>query len=229
MMIVFNNELKFKGKQLETSHALLRKHHEQTKELELSLLIDSQRMKRRHLDKQHEAETSNQLHYNQRVIDETMKRHALQSKQQPKELKTKELQIRKQYRQAVKTQLRQSKLLQAQVLSSTPKEEHREMIVKLKEEQKRKLATLAGQYESTIESLLRDLTVKLESWQEDELKALKEKLEKEMDMLKDFQNRQKNCLKENCKREEQKLAERTSIRKAVIEKKVCYAYFLKIC
>ncbi|KAL4003304.1 Protein kinase domain family protein [Acanthocheilonema viteae] len=214
------DELKFKGKQLETSHALLRKHHEQTKELELSLLIESQRMKRRHLEKQHEAETSNQLQYNQRVTDETMKRHALQSKQQPKELKAKELQIRKQYRQAVKTQLRQSKLLQAQVLSSTPKEEHREMIVKLKEEQKRKLATLAGQYESTIESLLRDLTVKLESWQEDELKALKEKLEKEMDMLKDFQNRQKSCLEENCKREEQKLAERTSIRKAVIEKKM---------
>ncbi|MCP9258326.1 Serine/threonine-protein kinase TAO1 [Dirofilaria immitis] len=191
------DELKFKGKQLETSHNLLRKHHEQTKELELSLLIESQRMKRRHLDKQHEAETSNQLQYNQRVTDETMKRHALQSKQQPKELKTKELQIRKQYRQAVKTQLRQSKLLQAQVLNSTPKEEHRDMIIKLKEEQKRKLATLAGQYESTIESLLRDLTVKLESWQEDELKVLKEKLEKEMDMLKDFQNRQKNCLEEN--------------------------------
>lgn len=214
------DELKFKGKQLETSHALLRKHHEQTKQLELSLLIESQRMKRRHLEKQHEAETSNQLQYNQRVTDETMKRHALQSKQQPKELKAKELQIRKQYRQAVKTQLRQSKLLQAQVLSCTPKEEHREMIVKLKEEQKRKLATLAGQYESTIESLLRDLTVKLESWQEDELKALKEKLEKEMDMLKDFQSRQKSCLEENCKREEQKLAERTSIRKAVIEKKM---------
>lgn len=79
--------MKFKGKQLETSHALLRKHHEQTKELELSLLIESQRMKRRHLDKQHEAETSNQLQYNQRVTDETVKRHALQSKQQPKELK----------------------------------------------------------------------------------------------------------------------------------------------
>uniref|UniRef100_A0A0R3RQN7 non-specific serine/threonine protein kinase n=1 Tax=Elaeophora elaphi TaxID=1147741 RepID=A0A0R3RQN7_9BILA len=214
------DELKFKRKQLETSHALLRKHHEQTKELELSLLIESQRMKRRHLEKQHEAETSNQLQYNQRVTDEIMKRHALQSKQQPKELKAKELQIRKQYRQAVKTQLRQSKLLQAQVLSSTPKEEHREMIIKLKDEQKRKLATLAGQYESTIESLLRDLTVKLESWQEDELKALKEKLEKEMDMLKDFQNRQKSCLEENCKREEQKLMERTSIRKAVIEKKM---------
>uniref|UniRef100_A0A915PGN9 non-specific serine/threonine protein kinase n=1 Tax=Setaria digitata TaxID=48799 RepID=A0A915PGN9_9BILA len=220
MAMRFFLELKFKGKQLETSHGLLRKHHEQTKELELSLLIESQRMKRRHLDKQHEAETANQLHYNQRVTDETIKRHALQSKQQPKELKAKELQIRKQYRQAVKTQLRQSKLLQAQVLSSTPKEEHRDMIVKLKEEQKRKLATLAGQYENTIESLLRDLTVKLESWQEDELKALRERLEKEMDMLKDFQNRQKNCLEENCKREEQKLTERTSIRKAVIEKKM---------
>lgn len=49
-----------------------------------------------------------------------------------------------------------------------------------------------------------------------------------MDMLKDFQNRQRNCLEENCKREEQKLAERTSIRRAVIEKKVCSTNFRNI-
>ncbi|VDK29374.1 unnamed protein product [Anisakis simplex] len=73
--------------------------------------------------------------------------------------------IRKQYRQAVKTQLRQSKVLQAQVLNSIPKEEHRDMITKLKDEQKRKVAILAGQYETTIESMVQDLTVKLESWQ----------------------------------------------------------------
>ncbi|VDN01424.1 unnamed protein product [Thelazia callipaeda] len=215
--------LNFDMTQLQAGHALLYKQHELTKDLELKILLESQRMKRRHLWKQHEAETSNQLQYNQRITDETMKRHALQSKQQPKELKVKELQIRKQYRQAVKTQLRQSKLLQ--VLSSTPKEEHRDMIMKLKEEQKRKLATLAEQYESTIANLMRDLTVKLESWQEDELKNLRERLEKEMDMLKDFQDRQKNCLEDNCCREEQKLLERTSLRKALIEKKVCYTIF----
>lgn len=39
-------------------------------------------------------------------------------------------------------------------------------------------------------------------------------------MLKVFQSRQKSCLEENCKREEQKVIERTSIRQAVIEKKV---------
>ncbi|VDK37951.1 unnamed protein product [Gongylonema pulchrum] len=81
------DELTLKARQLETSHALLRKHHEQTKELESALLSESQRMKRRHLERQHEAETSNQLQYNQRVADELAKRHALQSKQQPKELK----------------------------------------------------------------------------------------------------------------------------------------------
>lgn len=80
-----------KARQLETSHALLRKHHEQTKELEISLLNESQRMKRRHLERQHEAETSNQLQYNQRITDELAKRHALQSKQQPKELKVLEI------------------------------------------------------------------------------------------------------------------------------------------
>lgn len=42
------------------------------------------------MEAQHEAETSNQLQYNQRVQDELLKKHALQSKQQPKELKVNE-------------------------------------------------------------------------------------------------------------------------------------------
>lgn len=214
------DELNVRARQLETSHALLRRHHEQTKELENAQLNECQRMKRKHMEAQHEAETSNQLQYNQRVQDELLKKHALQSKQQPKELKAKELMIRKQYRQAVKTQLRQSKVLQAQVLNSIPKEEHRDMIAKLKDEQKRKLAILAGQYETTIESMVQDLTVKLESWQEDEAKALKERLEKELDMLQKFQSRQKSCLEANSEREQQKLAERIAIRKAVLDEKM---------
>ncbi|VDN53608.1 unnamed protein product [Dracunculus medinensis] len=215
-----NDELDVRARQLETSHAMLCKQHEQTKELEITQLNENQSLKRRHMEIQHEAETSNQIQYNQRVTDELNKRHTLKSKQQPKELKAKELMIRKQYRQAVKIQLRQSKILQQQVLSSIPKEEHREMIFKLKEEQKRKLATLAGQYENTIESMVQDLTVKLESWQEDEAKALKERLDKELNMLKDYQRRQKNCLEDNCERERQKLYDRISIRKDVLDGKV---------
>lgn len=72
---------------METSHAMLCKQHEQTKELEITQLNENQSLKRRHMEIQHEAETSNQIQYNQRVTDELNKRHTLKSKQQPKELK----------------------------------------------------------------------------------------------------------------------------------------------
>lgn len=85
------------------------------------------------------------------------KRHATQSRQQPRELKVfaffgsalfdlvvvasscnelfqlKEAQIRKQFRQAVKTQTRQFKLYQTQLMQAAPKEEHKEIAMQLKE------------------------------------------------------------------------------------------------
>lgn len=75
------------AKQLETNHAMSRKHFEQTKDLEVAHLNDIHHLKKRHLEIQHEAETNNQMQYNQRATEELAKRHALQSKQQPKELK----------------------------------------------------------------------------------------------------------------------------------------------
>lgn len=57
-------------------------------------------------------------------------------------------------------------------------------------------------------------------FQEDEAKALKERLDKELNMLKDYQRRQKNCLEDNCERERQKLYDRISIRKDVLDGKV---------
>lgn len=214
------DELNLQARQLETSHAISRRHFEQTKDLELAHLNDTHRLKKRHLEIQHEAETNNQVQYNQRATEELAKRHALQSKQQPKELKAKEVMIRKQYRQAVKTQLRQSKVLQAQVLNSIPKEEHRDMIAKLKEEQKRKLAILALRYETTIESMVQNQTVKLESWQEDEAKSLREKLDKELAMLKAFQCKQKNDLESACERERKQLMEAIAKRRTVLEEKL---------
>jgi len=44
-------------------------------------------MKRRHLEAQHEAELSSQRDYNKRALEEKTKEHAMQSKQQPRELK----------------------------------------------------------------------------------------------------------------------------------------------
>lgn len=57
----------------------------------------------------------------------------------------KELQIRKQFRETCKTQTRQYKALKAQILQTTPKDEQKAVIKKLKEEQQRKLALLGDQ------------------------------------------------------------------------------------
>lgn len=57
----------------------------------------------------------------------------------------KELQIRKQFRETCKTQTRQYKALKAQILHTTPKEEQKAVIKKLKEEQHRKLTLLGEQ------------------------------------------------------------------------------------
>lgn len=103
-----------------------------------------------------------------RAERELLRRHALELKQQPKSLKVKrlsclqyaavsplidnifysqqkELQIRKQFRETCKTQTRQYKALKAQILHTTPKEEQKAVIKKLKEEQHRKLTLLGDQ------------------------------------------------------------------------------------
>jgi thousand and one amino acid protein kinase len=57
----------------------------------------------------------------------------------------KELQIRKAFRETCKTQTRQYKALKAQILQTTPKDEQKAVIKKLKEEQQRKLTLLGDQ------------------------------------------------------------------------------------
>lgn len=44
-------------------------------------------MKKRHLVSQHDSEINNQNDYNKRALEDLRKQHAMQSKQQPRELK----------------------------------------------------------------------------------------------------------------------------------------------
>lgn len=70
----------------------------------------------------------------------------------------KELQIRKQFRETCKTQTRQYKALKAQILQTTPKDEQKAVIKKLKEEQQRKLALLGDQVCHSQFYMLQNLT-----------------------------------------------------------------------
>lgn len=58
-----------------------------TKENELLHFNEISAMKKRHLVNQHDSEINNQNDYNKRALEDLRKQHAMQSKQQPRELK----------------------------------------------------------------------------------------------------------------------------------------------
>ena len=115
------------------------------------------------LRRQHDTELNNQNEYMKRAQRELKKKHGLELKQQPKSLKQKEMLIRKQFRDTCKIQTRQYKALKAQILQSTPKDEQKVIIRKLKEEQRRKMALLGEQYEQTIADMLQKQSVSFHS------------------------------------------------------------------
>ena len=145
--------------QLELAHSMLLRHHEDTQVLEYKQQRTVHQLRDDQIRKQHSTELANQTEYNQRREIELKKKHALEHKQQPKSLKQKELQIRKQFQQACKIQTRQYKAWKNQILSSTPKDEQKAVIKKLKEEQVRKLALLGEQYEQSIADMLQKQSV----------------------------------------------------------------------
>lgn len=78
----------------------------------------------------------------------------------------KEMQIRKQFRDTCKVQTRQYKALKAHILQTTAKEAQKNVIKKLKEEQRRKLALLGDQYEQSIAEMLQKQSIRLDESQE---------------------------------------------------------------
>ncbi|CAD6197439.1 unnamed protein product [Caenorhabditis auriculariae] len=214
------DDMNIQERQMETRQALLMKQHEMTRNLEIEHLTELHVLKKKHQDAQYESETANQNEYTRRLTEELRKKHALQSRQQPRDLKLKEQQIRKQYRQAVKTQTRQFKLWQTQLLQSVAREEQKEVSARLKEEQTRKLALLGSQYESQIKNMVKETTVKLESWQEDEARTLREKLAMENDHLIECQQKQLVTLNDQIAKERVHLEQRISTRRALLEQQI---------
>lgn len=68
--------------------------------------------------------------------------------------------IKKQYRNAIKTQTLQYKALQKQILEKAPREKHKELTKQIREEKMRKMADLAVQYDQSISEMLQRQTVR---------------------------------------------------------------------
>ncbi|XP_060719843.1 serine/threonine-protein kinase TAO2 isoform X2 [Tachysurus vachellii] len=200
--------------------AMLLRHHETTQELEMRQLSLVQRTRADLIRTQHQSELTNQLEYNKRREQELRQKHAVEVRQQPKSLRSKELQIKRQFQDTCKIQTRQYKALRNHLLENTPKSDHKAMLKRLKDEQTRKLAILAEQYDHSINDMLSTQALRLDETQEAEYQALKMQLQQELELLNAYQSKIKIHTDSQHEREAKDLEQRVSIRRALLEQRI---------
>ncbi|MED6267708.1 Serine/threonine-protein kinase TAO1 [Characodon lateralis] len=213
-------ELNKRQTQKDLEHAMLLRHHESMQELEFRHLATIQRARADLIRTQHQTELTNQLEYNKRRERELRRKHVMEVRQQPKSLKSKELQIKKQFQETCKTQTRQYKALRNHLLETTPKSEHKAVLKRLKEEQTRKLAILAEQYDHSINEMLSTQALRLDEAQEGECQVLRMQLQQELELLNAYQSKIKMQTEAQHEKERRDLEQRVSLRRALLEQKI---------
>lgn len=206
--------------QKDQAHSMLLRHHECTQDLEYKQIRGMQKLRWDQQQYQHQTEWANQMEYNKKAEMELQKKHLLELRQRPKTLKAQEIQVRKQFHDTLKIQNRQYKILQKQKLAEAPREMHREIIRKFKEDRIRKMADLASQYDSSVSELLRKQKVRLDEAQVQEQEALRTKLQQEQDLLSRYQERQTALLKNHIEKELDDLQTRVTRRRALLEERM---------
>uniref|UniRef100_A0A665THZ1 non-specific serine/threonine protein kinase n=1 Tax=Echeneis naucrates TaxID=173247 RepID=A0A665THZ1_ECHNA len=200
--------------QKDLEHAMLLRHHESMQELEFRQLNTIQKTRAELIRLQHQTELTNQQEYNKRRERELRRKHVMEVRQQPKSLKSKELQIKKQFQDTCKIQTRQYKALRNHRLETTPKSEHKAVLKQLKQEQHRKLAILAEQYDHSINEMLSTQAVSLTA------SDLRLDETQELELLNAYQSKIKMQTDAQHDREKKDLEQRVSLRRALLEQKI---------
>uniref|UniRef100_A0A672FJC4 non-specific serine/threonine protein kinase n=1 Tax=Salarias fasciatus TaxID=181472 RepID=A0A672FJC4_SALFA len=213
-------ELNKRQTQKDLEHAMLLRHHESMQELEFRHLGTIQKARAELIRTQHQTELTNQLEYNKRRERELRRKHVMEVRLQPKSLKSKELQIKKQFQETCKTQTRQYKALRNHLLETTPKSDHKAVLKRLKEEQTRKLAILAEQYDHSINEMLSTQALRLDEAQEGECQVLRMQLQQELELLNAYQSKIKMQTDAQHDKERRELEQRVSLRRALLEQKI---------
>ncbi|XP_078508534.1 serine/threonine-protein kinase TAO2 isoform X2 [Lissotriton helveticus] len=217
---LLREDLNKKQTQKDLECAMLLRQHESTQELEFRHLHTVQRTRSELTRLQHQTELGNQLEYNKRREQELRQKHAMEIRQQPKSLKSKELQIKKQFQDTCKIQTRQYKALRNHLLETTAKTEHKTILKRLKDEQTRKLAILAEQYDHSINEMLSTQALRLDETQEAEYQVLRMQLQQELELLNAYQSKIKIHTEAQHEREIKDLEQRVSIRRALLEQRI---------
>ncbi|KAF4115203.1 hypothetical protein G5714_002692 [Onychostoma macrolepis] len=183
--------------------SLIKKHEfeqEQMRELEQRQLQTLQRLRFELMHHQHQTELENQKEYNSRH-----RKHALQRRQQARNLKTLEMQIKKQFQDTCKVQNKQYKALRNHQLEVSPKK----------------------QYEQSINEMMASQSLRLDEEHEAECQALRQQLHQEMELLDADQNKTKAQMEAQHEREVQKLEQKASLRRAHLEQKKSWSHFMR--
>ncbi|XP_028318895.1 serine/threonine-protein kinase TAO3 [Gouania willdenowi] len=213
-------ELNKKRTQKEMEHSMMIRQDESTQDMEHRQLHMLQKLRVELIRLQHQTELENQEEYNCRRQRELHRKHTLERRQQPRSLKTIEMQIKKQFQDTCKVQNKQYKALRNHQLEVSPKGDHKAILKSLKEEQTRKLAILAEQYELSINEMMASQAMRLEAEHDTECQALKQQLKQEMELLDAYQRKTKSQMETQHDREQQKLEQKVSIRRAHLEQKI---------
>jgi hypothetical protein len=104
-------------------------------------------------------------------------------KQHPKNLKQQQVNIRKLYKHQYNTQNKQYKTYKEQIINQTPKDQVKEKLEQIKEEQNRKFSLLYEHYKTNVEAVYQQQNLKLNGTQQLEQDNLNEDLEKQMRLL----------------------------------------------
>jgi thousand and one amino acid protein kinase len=172
------------------------------------------------MKKQHQTELANQQEYTSRAQRELKHKHALEAKQLPKNLKTKEQEIRRQFQDTVKVQQKQHKAHRDHLIAKLPKAEQKETLKKLKEEQLRRLAMLAEQYEGSIAEMAERQNLRLDAAQEADESDLKQRLKQEEELLVAYQSKIRTQTETQFLRERKELEQRVALRLALLDQKM---------
>lgn len=183
-----------------------RKHHHEMCTLQEQHQNEIHGLRQKQLQDQHTAEWENQMEYTTRVQKDLRRKHGLQNKQQPKNLRRKKQQIHKQYEATCKIIECQYKELLKDYLKNSPKELHKDIIKKFKEDKMGKMISLNDQYTKSIADHLEREQINLDESQTMEQEEVRVTLQKEQELLQQYQRRLQQRLLETVQREKELFA-----------------------
>ncbi|XP_073090897.1 serine/threonine-protein kinase TAO1-like [Manis javanica] len=213
-------ELNKRQTQMDLEHATLLRHHESMQELEFRQLNTRQKMRCELIGLQHQAELTNQLQHNKRREQELRRKHAMEVRRQSKSLKSKKLQIKKQFQDTCKIQTRKYKALRNHLQEFTPKSERKAALKRLEKEHTRKLAILAEQCDHSIREMLSTQALRLDEAQKAECQVLKLQLQQELELLNSYHSKIKMQAEAQDDRELRELEQKVSSHRALIEQQI---------